>query len=53
MRVATEKQKRFGKKLATGKENRKEKERKDEELARKIELAEMKANLWKCYRDKT
>ena len=54
-RVAKEKQKKFGKKLHSGKETKREKETKDEILKQKlelIELAEMKSNLWNNYRER-
>ena len=47
-----EKKKKFGTKNVPDKETKKEKAVNDEKLKRRLEIAEIKGNLWKNYREK-
>ena len=52
MRKIKEKKKTFGSKLAGNKESRTEKEENDRKLLEKLEMIEIRKNIWRTYRDR-
>ena len=51
--MVEERKKKFGKKNVRKKETKEEKKINDDALSKKIEIAEIKSNLWKLYRDRS
>ena len=52
LRVVEMKKKKYGKKIVKKGESKEEKRRLDVEMKKKIELAEIRTNMWKLYRDR-
>ena len=50
LRIVEEKKKKYGKKISKKGETKDEKKINDEKLAKKLDLLEIKTNMWKMYR---